>query len=74
MSKVIAYFHSSIAYSAVSIAETTRYCRLAIAITVGERACLSTEHLTILLSLSRKLAAHFIGPFPVFCATNPVSC
>ena len=44
-----------------------------VTIVVGGQAWLSIEHLKIPPPLSRKLAAQYVGPFPVVCAIGPVS-
>ena len=44
-----------------------------VAIVPGAFAWLSTEHLKLPSSLSRKLAARFAGPFRVLRAIGPVS-
>ena len=45
---------------AESMANTANHYHQDIAITVGERACLSTEHLKIPPQLSHKLAVCFV--------------
>lgn len=42
-------------------------------ISVGAHAWLSTDHLRLPPSLSRKLAAKFVGPYPVVAAIGPVA-
>ena len=44
-----------------------------VAIVIGGHAWLSTEHLKIPPPLSHKLAAWYVGPFPVVCTIGPVS-
>ena len=39
--------------------------RRVVNISVGSKACLSTEHLKLAPGLTRKLAAKWAGPFPV---------
>ena len=40
---------------------------------VGDHAWLSTEHLSLVSELSKKLSNHFIGPYKVIKQINPVS-
>ena len=61
------------ACSTASMAETTNWQNWDIAITIVEWAWLSTVHLKILPPLRKKLAACFIGPFPVLCIIGSVS-
>ena len=47
--------------------------RRAVDISVGSYVWLSTSHLKLPVSLSRKLAQKFVGPFRVVAAIGPVA-
>ena len=55
------------------MARNANHYRRNVVIVVSGQGWLSTEHLRIPPPLSRKLAARYVGPFPVIRAIGPVS-